>query len=32
MTTVRVIIAMAVAKGLFLHQMDVNNDFLHGDL
>jgi hypothetical protein len=32
MTTVRVIIAMAVVKGLSLHQMDVNNDFLHGDL
>ncbi len=32
MTTVRAIIAMATAKGWFLHQMDVNNVFLHGDL
>jgi hypothetical protein len=32
MTTVRVIIAMAAAKGWSLHQMDVKNVFLHGDL
>jgi hypothetical protein len=32
MTTVRTIIAMATTKGWFLHQMDVNNVFLHGDL
>jgi hypothetical protein len=32
MTTVRVIIAMAIAKGWSLHQMDVRNVFLHGDL
>jgi hypothetical protein len=32
MTTVRVIIAMATCKGWLLHQMDVKNDFLHGDL
>jgi hypothetical protein len=32
MTTIRAIIVMAVAEGWFLHQMDVNNDFLHGDL
>jgi hypothetical protein len=32
MTTVRVIIAMATTKGWSLHQMDVNNVFLHGDL
>jgi len=32
MTTVRVIIAMAIAKGWSLHQMDVKNVFLHGDL
>jgi len=31
-TTVRAIIAMAIAKGWFLHQMDVNNVFLHGGL
>jgi len=32
MTIVRVIIAMVVAKGWSLHQMDVNNVFFHGDL
>jgi hypothetical protein len=32
MTIVRAIIAMAIAKGWPLHQMDVKNDFLHGDL
>ncbi len=32
MTTIRIIIAMAITKGWFLHQMDVKNDFLHGDL
>jgi hypothetical protein len=32
MTTIRVIIAMATTKGWSLHQMDVKNDFLHGDL
>ncbi len=32
MTTVRVIIAMATTKGWSLHQMDVKNVFLHGDL
>jgi hypothetical protein len=32
MTTVRVIIAMATVKGWSLHQMDVKNVFLHGDL
>jgi hypothetical protein len=32
MTTVRVIIAMATIKGRSLHQMDVKNVFLHGDL
>ncbi len=32
MTTVKVIITMAVAKGWLLHQMDVNDVFLHGDL
>jgi len=31
-TTRKSIIAMAVAKGWSLHQMDVKNDFLHGDL
>jgi hypothetical protein len=32
MTIVRAIIAMAVTKGWSLHQMDVKNAFLHGDL
>jgi hypothetical protein len=32
MTIVRVIIVMATTKGWSLHQMDVNNVFLHGDL
>jgi hypothetical protein len=32
MTIVRAIIAMAVTKGWSLHQMDVKNVFLHGDL
>jgi hypothetical protein len=32
MTTIRAIIVMAIAKGWFLHQMDVKNVFLHGDL
>jgi len=32
MTTIRAIIAMAATKGWSLHQMDVKNDFLHGDL
>jgi len=32
MTTVKAIIAMAGAKGWPLHQMDVKNVFLHGDL
>jgi hypothetical protein len=32
MTTIRAIIAMVITKGWSLHQMDVNNVFLHGDL
>ncbi len=32
MITVRAIIAMAAVKGWFLHQMDVKDVFLHGDL
>jgi hypothetical protein len=32
MTTVRTIITMAVVKGWSLHQMDVKNAFLHGNL
>jgi hypothetical protein len=32
MTTIRAIITMALAKEWSLHQMNVNNVFLHGDL
>jgi len=32
MTTIRAIIAMVAAKGWSLHQMDVKNPCLHGDL
>jgi hypothetical protein len=32
MTTIRAIITMAAVKGWSLHQMDVKNAFLHGDL
>jgi hypothetical protein len=32
MITIRAIITMVAAKGWSLHQMDINNVFLHGDL
>ncbi len=32
MATVKVVIAMAASRGWVLHQMDVNNVFLHGEL
>ena len=30
--SIRIVLSLATVKGWFLHQMDVNNAFLHGDL
>lgn len=32
MATIRVLLTLAVSKGWDLHQMDVDNAFLHGDV